>query len=57
MDKKDLKIEGLIQRVADITAQYEGAIVDIRADYTMLAQELEQYREKYGALNDVEVEE
>lgn len=38
MDKKDLKIEALTQRIAELTAGYENVIADLRVELTILAQ-------------------
>lgn len=36
MDKNELMIEALTQRIAEITASYERRIADIRADFTIM---------------------
>lgn len=46
MDKQDLKIEALRQRIAEITAQYEDRIADLRVELTVLSQELEGFKKE-----------
>jgi uncharacterized protein YeeX (DUF496 family) len=42
LDKKDLKIQALLERVSTLTAQYENQVSDLRVDVTLLSQELER---------------
>lgn len=39
MDRKDLKIEALLQRVASLTAEYENRVADLRVELTEQAQQ------------------
>jgi uncharacterized protein YeeX (DUF496 family) len=52
MDKKDLKIEALRQRIAELTVQYEDRVSDLRVDFTLVSQELEELKKEHA---DVEV--
>jgi len=43
-DKKDLKILALRERVAQLTADYEDKIADLRVELTYISAELENYK-------------
>lgn len=42
IDKNELKVIGLIQRVGELTSGYEAQIIDVRADLTIQVQSLQQ---------------
>lgn len=42
MDNKDLKIQALTERIAELTAAYENRIADLRVEVTVLTNALEQ---------------
>lgn len=44
MTKEELKIVALTQRIAEITANYEENLADIRADFTLLKEEHERLK-------------
>jgi uncharacterized protein YeeX (DUF496 family) len=50
MDRKDLKIEALRQRVASLTAQYEDQVADLRVDLTLLSEENENLNKRIQEL-------
>lgn len=50
-DKKDLKILALRERVAQLTAEYEDKIADLRVELTVTAQELDSYKNNAPADN------
>lgn len=43
-DKKDLKILALRERVAQLTAEYEDKIADLRVELTVTTQEFEELK-------------
>ena len=45
MDKKDLKIAALTQRIAELTAAYEERIADLRVELTVLSDQVEEKKE------------
>jgi hypothetical protein len=53
MDEKDLKNQALLERIAELTAQYEDKIADLRVALTVQAQQLEDAKKE--ADDDVEV--
>lgn len=42
MDKNELKVMALRERVAQLTADYEDKIADLRVELTLLTQRLEE---------------
>lgn len=51
VDRKDLKIQALLEKVSNMTAQYENQVADLRVELTVVSQELEEARQ---AAADVE---
>jgi hypothetical protein len=52
MDEKELKIQALLERVAELTTGYEAKIADLRVALTVQAQQLEDSKKEPA---DVEV--
>lgn len=42
-DRKDLKIQALLEKIANLTASYEDQVADLRVELTMVADELEKF--------------
>lgn len=61
LDRKDLKNQALLERVSNLTAQYENQSADLRVEYTLLEQEYRRVLNELEALKaepeDVPVEE
>lgn len=53
MDEKDLKIQALLERIAEITQQNEGKIADFRVQITVLANEVDRLKEQQDGTPDV----
>lgn len=52
-EEKDLKIQALTQRLAEIVAEYENKVADLRVAFTVLTSQAEQLQ---GELNEVSQE-
>lgn len=46
VDRKDLKIQALLERVSSLTTQYENQAAEFRVEITVLSEELRKYTEK-----------
>lgn len=44
IDKQELKIQALTQRIAELTAEYENKVADLRVAYTVINAELEDLK-------------
>lgn len=42
MNKDNLKVIALTQRIAELVAQYEDKIADVRAEYTLAAEDFQK---------------
>jgi uncharacterized protein YeeX (DUF496 family) len=42
MDRKDLKIQALLEKITQLTTQYENQAADYRVEITMLTQERDE---------------
>lgn len=51
IDRKDLKIQALLEKVSNMTAQYENQVADLRVELTIATQELDQYHQQEAATN------
>lgn len=49
-DRKDLKVQALLERVSNLTAQYENQAADLRVEYTFLEQEYQKALTELEAL-------
>lgn len=45
MDKNELKVQALLERVSNLTAEYENKVADLRVELTMLSQEVASLRD------------
>jgi hypothetical protein len=52
VDQKDLKIQALLERVSNLTAQYENQIADYRVELTVVSTQLEQANAKIAELKE-----
>lgn len=43
-DRKDLKIQALLEKISSLTMHYENQIADLRVDLTISSQEVEELR-------------
>lgn len=50
VQKKDLKIQALLEKVSELTAEYENKCADYRVDLTLYAKYLEQMQEELEQL-------
>lgn len=44
LTRKDLKIQALLEKVSNLTAQYENQVADLRVEVTLLSAELQEAR-------------
>jgi uncharacterized protein YeeX (DUF496 family) len=42
MDRKDLKVQALLENISNLTTQYENKIADLRVELTETSQQLEE---------------
>jgi hypothetical protein len=42
LDRKDLKIQALLEKISSLTTQYENQIADLRVELTLVAEEAAQ---------------
>jgi uncharacterized protein YeeX (DUF496 family) len=52
VDQKDLKIQALLERVSNLTAQYENQVADYRVELTVVSTQLEQANAKIAELTE-----
>lgn len=52
MDKNELKVQALLERVSEITTTYENRVADLRVELTTVSQELQEVRVEVQRLND-----
>lgn len=52
IDAKELKSQALTQRVAELTAEYENKIADLRVALTIVSAELEELKADGAQDND-----
>jgi len=45
MDRNELKILALRERVAQLTAEYEDKVADLRVELTLVSEELSQFKQ------------
>lgn len=50
LDRKDLKIQALLEKIGSLTGNYENQLADFRVEYTLLEQ---KYNELLGSFNEV----
>ena len=44
MDRKDLKIQALLERIRDLTTNYENQVADLRVELTVVNSELTELK-------------
>ena len=54
-DRKDLKIQALLEKVRDLTVVHENEKADLRVEVTLLREEIRQLNEKVGTLENSDV--
>jgi hypothetical protein len=58
LDRKDLKIQALTERIAHLTAEYENKVSDLRVELTITSAERDGYQQEVEQLkSEVQVEE
>lgn len=55
MDRKDLKIQALLEKVASLTQNYENQIADLRVDFTLVSQERDNLQSRVEELEKPDV--
>ena len=56
MDKNELKIQALLERVSSLTAQYENQVADLRVELTMVSQTRDQLQLELDSIRNENVE-
>lgn len=51
MDRNELKVQALLEKISNLTTNYENQIADMRVDYTLLSQDRDQLREQLDNLD------
>lgn len=46
MDKNELKVQALTERLAQVTAEQENRIADLRVELTIVSLERDEYKKK-----------
>jgi hypothetical protein len=54
-NKLELKIQGLLERISQLTTNYENNIADLRVALTMVTNERDQLRQEMTELKDSEM--
>lgn len=55
MDRNELKIQALLERISNLTANYENQVAELRVDLTLVTRDKEQLQEQFNSLqNDTE---
>lgn len=57
LDRKDLKIQALLEKISNMTAQYEDQVANLRVELTMVSQELAQLQATKAEDESPELEE
>lgn len=52
MDRKDLKVQALLEKISNMTAQYENQIADLRVEVTIVSQERDEAQQKVRELEN-----
>jgi hypothetical protein len=50
MDRNELKVQALLEKISTLTTQYENQVADLRVELTMTSAELEAARERINEL-------
>lgn len=54
-DRKDLKIQALLEKVRDLTVVHENEKADLRVEVTLLRDEIEELTSKLNAVENSDV--
>jgi uncharacterized protein YeeX (DUF496 family) len=57
MDRNELKIEALRQRIAQLSVEHEDRAADYRVEITLLGEELNNLRNRVAELESADVQE
>lgn len=49
---EQMKMQALVERIAELTAEYENKIADLRVGFTMLSNQLEEARKQIAAYEE-----
>lgn len=44
MDRKELKIQALLEKISNLTTNYENQVADLRVELTVLGKEVEELK-------------
>lgn len=50
MDRKDLKIQALLEKISSLTTNYENQVAELRVDLTITSNELQEVKAELEAL-------
>lgn len=50
MDRNELKVQALLEKVSNLTTNYENQVADLRVDVTLLSQENNSLKQELEAL-------
>jgi uncharacterized protein YeeX (DUF496 family) len=56
MDRKDLKIQALLEKVSKLTTDYENQAADYRVEITMLSQQLQETQQELARVREASAE-
>lgn len=54
-DRRDLKIQALLEKISSLTANYENQIADLRVDFTISERDKEVLQEELNLLKETDV--
>lgn len=57
MDRKDLKIQALLEKISSLTTNYENQVADLRVELTISEQDNDELKVRIKELEDPDVEE
>lgn len=49
MDKNELKIQALLEKIGNLSTQYENQVADLRVEITLLSQDKNQLQSEFDA--------
>jgi hypothetical protein len=52
MDRKDLKIQALLEKISSLTTSYENNAADLRVELTLASQERDQVQQELEGLKN-----
>lgn len=56
LDRKDLKIQALLEKISSLTAQYENQVADLRVELTIVSEESNNAQVPFEKDEDVQEE-